>query len=144
MRGLLVITLALFNGCALAPKLVAPQLTIVGVELRQSDFFSQRIKVKLHVQNPNNRALPVRGITCDLQVAGEKFAHGVSASEFTVPALGETDFDMLLTADVASALLRVLSGDKNNLDYRMTGTVNLASGLIRSIPFSQSGKLPLR
>src|SRR5688572_19406057 len=106
MRNIMILSVLLLAGCSmLGPKLEAPNLDVVGVEMMESDLFSQRLKVKMRVQNPNDRILPVRGITCDLEVAGQKFARGVSSAEFVVPALGETDFDMILTANMAGALV---------------------------------------
>ena len=77
---------------SLVPKLEKPTLSIVNVELLKSDVFEQRMKVRLHVQNPNDRALPIKGITYGLEVAGEPFANGVSGESFVVPALGEAEF----------------------------------------------------
>ena len=66
-------------GCStLAPKLEAPDLSIVNVELMESTLFEQRVRVRMRVQNPNDRALPVRGLSYTLEVDGKELAWGVN------------------------------------------------------------------
>jgi LEA14-like dessication related protein len=58
-RLLLAMTVAVvFAGCAaLGPKLQAPDLSIVSVDLVKGDLFEQRIKARMKVQNPNDLEL---------------------------------------------------------------------------------------
>src|SRR5690606_14679906 len=105
------------------------------------------MKVRLRVQNPNDRELPVKGLTARLEVDGEELASGVSAASFTVPAFGEAEFDMAMTAHVAAALVKLLSrreGSRDSIDYRVTGKLSLSSGWLRSIPFEESGTFNLK
>lgn len=137
----------LLGACsALVPKLEAPELTVVKVDVLHSDLLSQQLRVRMRVQNPNDRSLPVRGITYEMEVAGEPFAHGESEKNFEVPALGSTEFDVNVTANAASALLRLASsGQKlDAVEYRMKGKVSLSSGMIRSVPFEKKGVFKLR
>lgn len=134
----------LLGGCATS-RLETPDLQIVGIEMQQSDLFQQRFKVRLRVVNPNDRALPVKGISANMDVNGEQFAQGVASESFTVPALGEAEFDMLLNANLAGTVMRLLSaardksGNAPSLDYRLYGKLSLASGVLRSIPFEEKG-----
>ena len=145
MRGLAA-TLAL---CVLAAcsftHFEKPRLEVVDIQLLKSDLLQQQLKVRMRVHNPNDRELPVRGITCELQVAGEAFAHGESQRDFVVPALGSAEFDVDVTANAATALLKLIaSGRKLDMvDYRLVGKVALASRMMRSIPFDQQGKFKL-
>lgn len=133
--------------CASIAHLEKPSLSIVKVDLLKSDMFEQRIRVRMRVQNPNDRSLPIKGITYALEVAGDEFAQGVSAESFVVPALGEAEFDMNVTASMAGTLIKLLSrgnslGDQ--VDYRMKGKVSLSEGFLRSIPFEEKGSFKLR
>ena len=86
LGALLLLPLA---GCAtLGRKLEAPQLTVARIELLKGDLLQQNLRVGLHVRNPNAVDLPVRGVTCEIEVAGERFAHGESERSFVVPAHG--------------------------------------------------------
>ena len=150
MRGARVLALSLLLGllasCStLAPRLEPPQMTVVGVQVVKADLMQQQLRVRMRVHNPNDRALPVRGITYSVELAGEQFAHGDSERDFTVPALGQTEFDVNVFANAAPMLLRFMAGGgREPLRYRLRGRVQLAGGLIRSIPFDESGALDLR
>jgi len=146
MRSLgAVLALAVLAGCS-SMKLEKPHLEVVNVQLLKSDLLQQQFSVRMRVDNPNDRELPVRGITYELQLAGEKFAEGESVNSFTVPAKGSAEFDLSMKANAANMLLRLLSGGKKleNLDYRMVGKVSLSSGMMRSIPFDEKGQIKLR
>lgn len=146
-RILLLCGLALLGGCSgLGQKFEAPELQVVGVELQRADLLSQQLRVRLRVINPNDRRLPVKGISYQVEVAGEPFAQGESVAGFDVPALGSTEFDVGMTANTAGVLLRLLGGNRlgDALDYRLSGRVQLASGLLRSVPFDQKGQISLR
>ncbi len=63
-----------------------------------------------------------------------------------MPAYGEAEFDMLLTTNLASAVMRYIGKkDKGeeSVEYRMSGTVDIDKAMMHSIPFSDSGKLPI-
>ncbi len=142
--GLLALPLA---GCAtLSPRLEAPEIRVARIEMLKGDLLQQTLRVTLHARNPNGIALPVRGIQCDVEVAGERFAHGESEREFVVPAHGEADFDLAVTANAAAAVLRILGGAAKGgqLEYRMVGKVDLKSVLMRSLPFEQKGRVDLK
>jgi LEA14-like dessication related protein len=137
----------LCGGCVLAPKFTTPTLTIVGVRLDSSDLLTQHLKVRVHVQNPNDRTLPIKGIEYTLEVDGEPFATGESAASFVVPALGEAEFDMNVTTNMAGMLVRLLarpSDDRASVPYRLTGKISLSQGWLQSIPFEQHGTFRLQ
>jgi LEA14-like dessication related protein len=134
---------ALLAACAYT-NLQQPELSVVDVDLLKGDLLRQELRVRMRVYNPNDRSLPVRSITYEVQLAGRAFAHGESLGDFVIPARGETDFDVNVTANAAGALLRLLaSGDRGDPEYRLTGEVKLSSGLLRSIPFDHTGTLKL-
>mgnify|MGYP002778633212 CR=1 FL=1 len=135
-------------GCAaFVPKLETPQLSVIGVEVLDAQLLEQRFSVRMRVQNPNDRALPIRGLTYTMQLAGQDFGRGMSAKAFTVPALGEAEFDMIVTTNLAGSLLRILPQLERNpesLEYRLEGRVDTDLGLLRSIPFVEKGRLSMK
>ena len=138
----------LLGGCALTPRLIPPTLTVVDVQLQGSDLWEQHLKVRMHVQNPNDRALPIKGLEYTLQVEGQQFASGESAASFIVPARGEAEFDMNVTTNLAGTLLKLLARGSDTLSqsvaYRLTGKVSLSEGLLRSLPFDERGEFKLQ
>jgi len=135
---------AVLAGCA--THFEAPQLSVVDVQLLGGDLWQQRLKVRLHVQNPNDRALPVEGIVYTLEVEGQEFATGESAASFSVPALGEAEFDMSVNTNLAATVLKLAGRGTNarEVAYRLKGKVTLSQGLLRSLPFDERGTFKLQ
>jgi len=138
----------LLAGCALTPKFTTPRLSIVDVRIESSDLWEQRLKVRMRVQNPNDRTLPVKGLEYTMEVEGQLFASGVSAASFVVPAMGEADFDMNVTTNLAGTLIKLFGRGSDGLGqsvaYRLTGKVALSEGLMRSIPIEERGTFRLQ
>jgi LEA14-like dessication related protein len=147
-RSLVTLLLVGLSGCSLfVPKLETPKLSVVNVELEKSDIWEQRMKVRMRVENPNDRPIPVKGLTVALDVQGQELAHGVSGASFNVPALGEAEFDMNMTANMAGALLKLLGSNNqlgDSVDYRVRGKLSLSEGWLRSIPFEDRGTFRLK
>jgi len=72
----------------------------------------------------------------------------VSGASFNVPALGEAEFDMNMTANMAGAIIKLLGKGSNamgdEVEYRVRGKLSLSEGLLRSIPFEDHGTFKLR
>ena len=147
MKALSVL-FALFalSGCSLfVPKLEPPHLSVVGIELQKGSLWQQRLRVRMHVDNPNDHVLPIKGITYTLDVSGQEFAHGESAASFVVPALGEAEFDMNMTANMAGTIVSLLThGSDANVEYHLAGRISLSQGWLRSVPFDQHGTFKLQ
>jgi LEA14-like dessication related protein len=133
------------SGCAVLPKFEAPHLSVMSIKMQSADIFSQRLTVHMRVMNPNDRALPVKGISYKIEVNGAELADGATDTPFTVPAMGEAEFDVAVTANLASALSKWLArGQQDTVDYRLVGNVALTSGLLRRIPFDEHGSVKLK
>ncbi len=74
------------------------------------------------------------------------FASGTSEQAFSVPALGDADFDMDLSANLALALLQLADKRRQHADtlsYELSGTARLDLPFTKQIAFHQNGSLPL-
>jgi LEA14-like dessication related protein len=133
-------------GCSLfVPKLEAPALSVVGVQfLKGSDLWHQELKVRLRVQNPNDRSLPIKGLTYELDLDDQEFAHGESGESFVVPALGEAEFDMSVHASLTSLAIKLLGTGANQVQYHIRGNIALSSGLLRHLKFDDQGTFKLQ
>jgi LEA14-like dessication related protein len=133
--------------CSLvAPKFEKPEVSVASIELVSGNLFQQNFLVKLNIQNPNPRELPVTGLHVELNVAGERLASGVSNRPFVVPAQGATQFDMTITSNLALALLKLSQrGDSHSdsIDYDLTGAASIDLPFLRDLPFHQKGAIAL-
>ena len=145
IAGVLVLMLAACS--ALAPKFNRPNVSVTSVELRGGNLLQQNFAVKLNIQNPNDRTLPIAGVHLELRVGGEQIASGVSDHAIVVPAHGESEFDMTVKANVALALLKL--ADKrdqhaDSIDYDLSGAASIDLPFLRDLPFHQTGALSLQ
>ena len=140
-----VVPVMLLGACAVT-RLQAPDITPTSVELVDAQVMEQRFKVGLHLQNPNDRALPIKSVNCALQIEGVEVGRGESSAPFNVPAHGESDFDLIVTTDLASSIpnlaMRLFRGG-DMPSYRLSGSVNPDIAWLPPIPFSKSGQLAI-
>ncbi len=135
----------LAGGCSLT-RLQAPDITPTSVELVDAQITEQRFKVGLHVQNPNDRSLPITSANCALQIQGVEVGRGETTEPFNVPAHGESDIDMIVTTNLATSvpnLVMRLFSSSALPSYRLSGSVNPDITLLPPIPFSKSGQITL-
>jgi LEA14-like dessication related protein len=144
LRALLLVTLLGLAACAtFGPKLETPTISILALQMTSGDMFSQRFRVRVKVQNPNDLEVPVAGIEYTMFLMGDRFGEGTTDQPFVLPARGEAEFDMMLTTDFVSALGRLVSrmggGKLENVEYEVNGKLHLDKGLVRTIPFDHKG-----
>ena len=140
--------LAITAGCAsMKPDLDPPDLSLVSVGMVSGDIFSQQFRVRLRVRNPNDLELPVEGIDYHLFLMGDSFAEGETEAPFVVPALGETEFDMMVRTNFVSSIGRLLSRlettGSRQVQYEFSGTVDVDLPFMGGIPFSDTGVVDL-
>ena len=135
----------LLSACSLM-QLKAPDITPTSVEVVDVQLTQQRFKVELHVQNPNDRSLPIKSAHCKLQIQGVEVGQGETTEPFDVPAHGESDIDMIVTTNLATSVpnlvMRLFSSGELPT-YRISGSVNPDITLLPPIPFWKSGQLTL-
>jgi LEA14-like dessication related protein len=146
----------LFMGCLLlslvacslvAPKFERPALSVVGIEMVNGSLLQQNFRVKFNIQNPNDRALPVSGLHASLSVGGEHIAQGQNDRAFVVPAKGDMEFDMMITANMALALLKLtnkMNQHADSIDYDVSGSASIDLPFLRDLPFHQTGSFSLK
>ena len=138
--------IALLGGCDVLPKLETPQLSVISMKMQSADIFSQRMLVRMRVLNPNSRELPVKGISYRIEINDSELGRGLTNVPFVVPAMGEAEFDVQVTTNLAGMLGKLLArrgSQDQQVQYRLVGEVALSSGFLRRIPFDESGSVRL-
>ncbi len=129
--------------CSLVtPAFVKPTVSVAQIEFLCCNLFKKNFLVKLNIQNPNDRVLPVTGLHVELNIAGGRLASGVSNKPFVVPAHGDTDFDVTVTANMALALLKLgqpSDGNSRAIDYDLSGAASIDLPFLHDFPFKQHG-----
>lgn len=151
LSGVLLLILALFcplgpSACqSVLPKLQAPQLSVSAIAFGPGGNLQQQpIQLTLHAVNPNDRAISIRSIDCKLEIENQSFAQGETTAAFILPAKGEVDFEVNVTANLNSALIALAGGlGHHTVGYRVYGAVHLRGSLLQSIPFDQKGRVKL-
>jgi LEA14-like dessication related protein len=130
---------------ALGPKIEVPRLTLVRIGMTSADIFNQQFLVRMHVENPNDRELPIRGIDYKLFLEGDSFAEGNSSKPFVVPAKGETEFDVIVRTNFVSGIGRLMSrlNGRDQVQYVFEGKVLTDIGMAKKIPFQETGTVNL-
>ena len=147
LKAIALIGAAMLAGActAMLPRLEAPHLSVVAIELGSGgNMQQQQVRLTLHASNPNDRAIAIRSIECKLEIDNMAFAQGETLSAFTLPAKGAVDFDANVVANLNSALV-ALAGSlgHSNVNYRLYGEVHLKGSMLHSIPFDQKGRIRL-
>lgn len=139
-----LLAVALLASCSLLPKLEAPDVQLVGLQLLPSQGMEQQIRVSLRIQNPNNRDIPLDGLSLKLGLAGHDLLSGGNKLATTLPALGSTrmDVDLSLNLLAGLGLVQTLMKNPNQpLEYHLTGKAFMSETLMPNVPFEHKGTI---
>lgn len=148
MRGLWIAVFALLlTGCATKSEWQAPRLSIVSATITSADVFNAQFRVRMHVDNPNPRSLPIKEINYEVFLEGDRFAEGMSAAPFVVPANGSQEFDLSLSTDFLSSIGRLMARlngtNRNQIEYVVKGAVVLNAPFSPKLKFAEGGSVNL-
>lgn len=149
------IILMIFHGCAgVGKRLETPEVTLAHITMEQAKGFEAVYQLDLRVFNTNDVALEVRGIDCELEINGKRFAKGVSAAQTTVPAYGTELVQMKVYSSMLEMMTSLVDMVRQvqakqavpKLEYKLAGRLRLggASMMPGSFPFSYAGELNLQ
>lgn len=141
---ILLLILTAFSGCAgIGRRLEPPRISFAGIRLEAVSGFETVFQLDLRVMNTAEVPLEIRGIDCELEINGKKFATGVSNTAVKIPSFGTEVVSVRVYASVLD-MVRGVRGlpEKERIDYRLRGKVRLGGGAIPPvIPFNAAGSL---
>ena len=108
------------NGCTNLMELQAPKVSVTSVRPVAGKGLLPNFEIDLHLSNPNDQELSLRGASYALSLEGNPLVSGVASKLPALPAYGETDVTLTAVPDVAGALgiawfsLRIHEPDPGN------------------------------
>lgn len=140
-------------GCAGLGSLEKPRISLADIQVQEIRTMETAFLVQLRVTNPNTTPLEIEGLSCDVELAGRKFASGLQASNQTIPAYESALVPMQVYASVVDMFSSVLGVLENTneagksgkpVGYRLKGKVRVRSGAFsRNLPFVSEGEITL-
>ena len=142
-------TLLLLSGCAsgLQNLLKSPTVELASVQLVGLDFSSQTFLLSFDVANPNGISLPIKAVSYGVKLNGQRFASGETASAFSVPANGASQFAISVDLDLLKTAPQLLSIVRQSVHeevaYELDGQLSLDIPLTPPLSFSNDGSIRL-
>lgn len=142
---LLAVALA---GCAMLPRLLAPEIRIDAVRVERLSVGEARFAVVLDVANPNADALVVESLEAELRVEGVVLGAARLDAPARLPARDRTLTTLVVRSQLAAALRAAAavaqrsessSGGRMAVRYEVSGVALLEGG--RRIDFRRDGEM---
>lgn len=137
------LVIALISGCAsLTKSWIAPEVALTGLKIKDLTLLRQVFIVTLTVRNPNDRTLPIKGLTYRITLEGNELAQGSSQLDRQIPSLGTAPVDVEVVGNLLGITrqLPALALKDRPLDWTVSGTASLANGLV-PLPYRWSGQI---
>lgn len=144
---LLAFVCVMVGACAhLGTGIEPPKVRVDSLQLLEPRGLSQRFSVGLRVINPNDRVLPVKGLSYTLALNGIELIEGVTNKVPTLEPFSETLVEVEAATDLVAAL-RLLnnltrSGAEQNITYALTAKVSV-QGWPSRLTVKETGEVPL-
>jgi LEA14-like dessication related protein len=148
-RVLLVFCMSACAACAAVPENLvdSPSVNLSDVQIVGLGFKSQTFLLSFDVVNPNPFPLPVRNVGYGVRLDGQRFASGETASDFTVPANGDTRFaisvDLNLLQTAPQLLSIVRDGARRDVSYELEGYFVVGIPLMPEVSYRDTGRIRL-
>ena len=120
------------SGCAaLHGVRESPKISLADIQVQRAGLMENAFLLQLRVMNPNDVAIDLKAITCNLTLDGKPFARGVGDSNQRIEAYSSTIVPVSVyssVVDMAGALARLLQAGVRLNDparYALEGTAIL-------------------
>lgn len=144
----------LFIGCAtMGSGFEPPDVHLAGMRVVAVKGFETTFQVDLRVLNPNDLALPIEGLACDLALNGRHLAKGVANPHTEIPAYGSTIIPVTVYAsviDMVGVAHRLIQGAQDNAppekwSYALKGHLDMGDAAWSGkLPFDAQGEIDLK
>jgi len=145
----MVLLAACLSGCATVTEelIDSPNVSLRDVQVVGLGFKSQTFLLSFDIANPNSFPLPIRKVGYGVKLAGQRFASGETASEFTVPANGASSFAISVDLDLLQTGPQLLSivrnGAGRDVRYDLTGRFAVDIPYAPEVSYHDTGRIRL-
>jgi len=139
--GMIAAAMLVVGGCAGVGR-TPPKVYLQAIEPVGNSGMAPQFDVTLLIQNPNESALNIRGMTFDLALNGQDFASGVSNERIIIDGLSSGTMRVTAATSVIHILGQALSLAQTRtprLSFDLEG--ELLTGGYGGLPFEESGEL---
>ncbi|MEJ6656518.1 MAG: LEA type 2 family protein [Pseudomonas sp.] len=143
---LIILLAGLFglNGCAVFDRsYTEPEVQLANVQMLKSNLWEQSFRLRLRVDNPNSRNLPIRGMHYQVYLNNMRLATGVTDKAFNVPAYGSEYFDVTVRSNIWRHLgdLVKLVEHQQPVNYRIDGHIRTGLFLSPKLTLREEGTI---
>ena len=138
----------LFAGACgdLKPDYETPTVNVSYFRPLPGQSITPRFGIGLHIINPNDFELNIRGISYTVSLQGQRVLIGVASDLPVVPAYGEGDIDLQAATDVISSI-RVITGmmrqRSDRFSYELDAKLDIR-GFARKVHVVREGTFSFR
>jgi len=147
IRFLLTAMLFVLSGCAtLSPDFDEPTVELVSFKALPAKGFEQNFEIGLKLTNPNSFELPFNGISCELSVAGETLARGVTADIPTAGAYGESRFVVPVSTSLIGGfkvIKALMDNQGQGISYQLKAKLDIDIPFVPKLTIVQDGVVPM-
>ena len=148
LRRLLLFALfLLLSGCALIqPRFETPIVSLTSFQLLPSENMAPRFEIGLHIINPNQIPLPLKGMSYSVKLEGHQLLNGVTTDLPHIQGYGEGEVVLEATADLFSGLRLLndlMSKPRETFTYELRAKLDMGS-LLPIIHIKETGEIALQ
>ena len=135
-------------GCASTGITVEkPGVSLQTVEVADIGLGGQTFVLEFDVVNPNPFPLPIRTISYGVELDGFRFASGETQGAFTVPANGDSHFEITVDVDLMRTapqlMFIVRDGVYRDIPYALEGRFAIDVPFANPVSFRNEGSIRL-
>lgn len=148
LRAMLLVLSLQLAACASLDELAsAPGVSLRNVEVESLDFRSQTFLLSFGVTNPNTFPLPVRSVSYDVRLDGQRFASGAAACALSIPAGSDGEFSIRVDLDLLQTAPQLMfamrEGARRDIAYELQGELGIDISGIQPASFTKRGAVRL-
>ncbi|MCI5115100.1 MAG: hypothetical protein D3913_06135 [Candidatus Electrothrix sp. LOE1_4_5] len=128
------------------------QIALSDIELQEIKALETIFLLTLRIINPNDKAMELRSLKCNLKINGEPFAAGISDESQSLPPFGTISIPVVVYTSqfaIVGSVIEVLQKDvqqyggrrEEPLNYELSGKLHLGKEGKEVFPYQVAGKI---